>query len=244
MDNREIPWAEHEKVYLLAEMIKAAQVPSHVLFNFIRESQVQPRWNDMALPPGKSCYDTPRPWQMHANRAMIIDCTATRTFDSLKSNGLRQSGRELCPIPAPTNARRGCSSYHVHGSRSLQETLAPRKRHARRSSATASTAAKLPWRLHPSRPCLCIRHDDANRRACEQEEARETHQGGGAAKGARGGCARRGLPATASRKSLNHGATRTIASRLRVSSSRTYTPAIRPRSHDVYNDPSATNTAR
>ncbi|KAF2826527.1 hypothetical protein CC86DRAFT_31536 [Ophiobolus disseminans] len=48
------PWAEHEKVYLLAEMLKAAPVPSHVLFNFIRDYQIQPRWNDMALPPGRS----------------------------------------------------------------------------------------------------------------------------------------------------------------------------------------------
>jgi hypothetical protein len=225
-------------------MIKAAQVPSHVLFNFIRESQIQPRWNDMALPPGKSCYTTTRPWRMHAKRSMNIDSIVTRTLDSLKSNGLRQPGGELYPIPAPTNARRGCSSYHVHGSRSLQETLTTRKRHARRPSATTSTAANLPWRLHSSRPCVCIRHDDANRRACEQEEARETHQGRGAAKGARGGSTRRGLPATTSRKSLNHGATRAIASRLRVSSSRTYTSAIRPRSHDVYNDSPATDTAR
>lgn len=59
MENREIPWAEHEKVYLLAELIKAAQVPSHVLFNFIRDTQIQPRWNDMALPPGKSSYHIP-----------------------------------------------------------------------------------------------------------------------------------------------------------------------------------------
>ncbi|EUC33467.1 hypothetical protein COCVIDRAFT_40473 [Bipolaris victoriae FI3] len=52
--SREPPWAEHEKVYLLAEVLKAAQVPSHLLFAFIRDANIQPRWNDMALPPGRS----------------------------------------------------------------------------------------------------------------------------------------------------------------------------------------------
>ncbi|KAI4923892.1 hypothetical protein J4E85_008049 [Alternaria conjuncta] len=55
--SREPPWAEHEKVYLLAEVLKAAPIPSHVLFQFIRDANIQPRWNDMALPPGRSITD-------------------------------------------------------------------------------------------------------------------------------------------------------------------------------------------
>lgn len=51
---RDAPWAEHEKVYLLAEIIKAAPVPSNVLFGIIREAQIQPKWNDIALPQGRS----------------------------------------------------------------------------------------------------------------------------------------------------------------------------------------------
>ncbi|KAF2736826.1 hypothetical protein EJ04DRAFT_510731 [Polyplosphaeria fusca] len=51
---REPPWAEHEKVYLLAEIIKGAQVPSHVVFSFLRELNLQPRWNETALPHGRS----------------------------------------------------------------------------------------------------------------------------------------------------------------------------------------------
>jgi hypothetical protein len=42
-----------EQVYLLAEILKAAPIPSHVLFGLIRDANIQPRWNDMALPPGK-----------------------------------------------------------------------------------------------------------------------------------------------------------------------------------------------
>ncbi|KAF2710826.1 hypothetical protein K504DRAFT_236545 [Pleomassaria siparia CBS 279.74] len=51
---REAPWAEHEKVYLLAEILKASPIPSHVLFNLIRDANIQPRWNDIALPHGRS----------------------------------------------------------------------------------------------------------------------------------------------------------------------------------------------
>ncbi|KAH8726066.1 hypothetical protein GQ44DRAFT_198448 [Phaeosphaeriaceae sp. PMI808] len=51
---RETPWAEYEKVYLLAEILKAAPIAPHVLLNVIRDAQIQPRWTDMALPPGRS----------------------------------------------------------------------------------------------------------------------------------------------------------------------------------------------
>ncbi|KAF2182722.1 hypothetical protein K469DRAFT_218901 [Zopfia rhizophila CBS 207.26] len=51
---RDAPWAEYEKVYLLAEILKASPIPSHVLFGIIRDSQIQPRWNDIALPHGRS----------------------------------------------------------------------------------------------------------------------------------------------------------------------------------------------
>lgn len=51
---REPAWAEHEKVYLLAEILKASPVSTHVLYGLLREHNVQPRWNDIALPHGRS----------------------------------------------------------------------------------------------------------------------------------------------------------------------------------------------
>ncbi|PVI03943.1 hypothetical protein DM02DRAFT_214262 [Periconia macrospinosa] len=51
---REPVWSEHEKVYMLAEILKAHPVPSHVLYNFIRDAGIQPKWNEMALPHGRS----------------------------------------------------------------------------------------------------------------------------------------------------------------------------------------------
>ncbi|KAH3955536.1 hypothetical protein HBI56_216920 [Parastagonospora nodorum] len=51
---REPPWTEHERVYLLCEVLKASPVSSQALLSFLREAQIQPRWSDTALPPGRS----------------------------------------------------------------------------------------------------------------------------------------------------------------------------------------------
>ncbi|KAF2633243.1 hypothetical protein BU25DRAFT_416497 [Macroventuria anomochaeta] len=60
-------WTEHEKIYLLAEILKAAPVSSHVLYGFIRDYHVQVRWNDMALPPGRSLNSCQRAYTDIAN---------------------------------------------------------------------------------------------------------------------------------------------------------------------------------
>ncbi|KAF9701068.1 hypothetical protein EKO04_000085 [Ascochyta lentis] len=60
-------WTEHEKVYLLAEILKAAPVSSHVLYSFIRDNQIQVRWNDMALPSGRSVHACQRAYGDIAN---------------------------------------------------------------------------------------------------------------------------------------------------------------------------------
>ncbi|KAF2271720.1 uncharacterized protein EI97DRAFT_260295 [Westerdykella ornata] len=49
---REPPWAEHEKRYLLAEILKSS-LSSHALLNIIRDTGVQPRWSDCPLPLGR-----------------------------------------------------------------------------------------------------------------------------------------------------------------------------------------------
>ncbi|CAK3809450.1 Hypothetical predicted protein [Lecanosticta acicola] len=40
--------------YLLAEIIKAANPPPSMLFNLLRDNTIQPRWEDIPLPPGRS----------------------------------------------------------------------------------------------------------------------------------------------------------------------------------------------
>ncbi|OAL01854.1 hypothetical protein IQ06DRAFT_368287 [Phaeosphaeriaceae sp. SRC1lsM3a] len=51
---RELPWTEHERVYLLSEVLKASPITSQALLSFLRQSQIEPRWTDTALPPGRS----------------------------------------------------------------------------------------------------------------------------------------------------------------------------------------------
>jgi hypothetical protein len=87
---REAPWAEHEKVkaaptsarptpnspvnlvctqvYLLAEIVKSS-LPSHVLLGIIREYNIQPQWNDIALPHGM-CPAPPTPSISHEHMAL------------------------------------------------------------------------------------------------------------------------------------------------------------------------------
>ncbi|KAF2754476.1 hypothetical protein EJ05DRAFT_504015 [Pseudovirgaria hyperparasitica] len=51
--SREAPWAEHEKTYLFAEILKGS-LSSPALFAIIRDNHIQPRWTEIALPPGRS----------------------------------------------------------------------------------------------------------------------------------------------------------------------------------------------
>ncbi|KXT17392.1 hypothetical protein AC579_3851 [Pseudocercospora musae] len=50
----EQPWSNHEKNYLLAEIIKNANLHPHVLFDVLRSYNIQPRWEEIPLPPGRS----------------------------------------------------------------------------------------------------------------------------------------------------------------------------------------------
>ncbi|KAF2261671.1 hypothetical protein CC78DRAFT_345537 [Lojkania enalia] len=63
---REPQWAEHEKVYLLAEIIKAAPMSSHALLNIIREANIQPKWQEIPLPSGRSLLSCQRAYDVMA----------------------------------------------------------------------------------------------------------------------------------------------------------------------------------
>ncbi|KAK6437342.1 hypothetical protein LTR95_006467 [Oleoguttula sp. CCFEE 5521] len=47
-------FSNDEKNYLLAEIIKCASISSTNLLNVVMANQIQPRWEDMPLPPGRS----------------------------------------------------------------------------------------------------------------------------------------------------------------------------------------------
>ncbi|KAJ4340359.1 hypothetical protein N0V87_002651 [Didymella glomerata] len=105
-------WSEHEKIYLLAEILKAAPVSSHVLYSFIREYQVQVRWNDMALPPGRSLNSCQRAYNdiAHSNsgagysRPPLPNPNMYPGSDLSRKRPLQEAaplGRLLQPRPAP-----------------------------------------------------------------------------------------------------------------------------------------------
>lgn len=50
----ETPWSEAEKVALLTEILKDARIPSATLLNIITEARIEPRWEEIPLPMGRS----------------------------------------------------------------------------------------------------------------------------------------------------------------------------------------------
>jgi len=47
------PWVEHEYVFLLCEIIKAAPVSSSVLYRVIEDARIlPPKWSEIPLPQG------------------------------------------------------------------------------------------------------------------------------------------------------------------------------------------------
>ncbi|KAF2772257.1 hypothetical protein EJ03DRAFT_200362 [Teratosphaeria nubilosa] len=48
------PWSDHEKLDLLAEIIKTSSPTPGVLFNVVAQQNIQPRWEDTPLPRGRS----------------------------------------------------------------------------------------------------------------------------------------------------------------------------------------------
>nr|OQO31278.1 hypothetical protein B0A51_01032 [Rachicladosporium sp. CCFEE 5018] len=53
-DHRGPGFSNDEKNYLLAEIIKCASISPTNLLNVVLANQIQPRWEDMPLPPGRS----------------------------------------------------------------------------------------------------------------------------------------------------------------------------------------------
>lgn len=85
------------QIYLLAEILKAAPVSSHVLYSFIREYQVQVRWNDMALPPG--ICPPPHPT---GSRLRVVRLNANASYKGARSTHAKE---HTTTSPTPTLAQ-------------------------------------------------------------------------------------------------------------------------------------------
>jgi hypothetical protein len=159
-------WAEHEKVrgvvqvqsffwlslllisqqvYLLAEILKAAPISSHVLFGFIRDSQIQVRWNDMALPPG-TCMRLGRLiWTSISvdDHVLQLDSSANpsscrRSFTPFMPTSIQRHRRYDRLWPSPST-----KSQYVSRARPCQETSSPARSCSNWSPPTTSPTAPI-----------------------------------------------------------------------------------------------------
>jgi len=109
----EQPWTNRERNYLLAEIIKAVDPPAEHLFNLIRGLQIQPRWEDIPLPAGRSLNSSRHAfdelWRSASTQPMVAPHTPTPlsmptqslkrpySFDGLYSTG--SNARAIQPRP-------------------------------------------------------------------------------------------------------------------------------------------------
>lgn len=63
--------------YLLAEIIKAANPPPQLLFNVLRDRSIQPRWEDIPLPPGECQMGSRKAFFAPYTHAKFRKCVAT-----------------------------------------------------------------------------------------------------------------------------------------------------------------------
>lgn len=90
----EQPFDEREERYFLAEILKDAPVPPRYLINFIQQLGIQPRWNEIALPNGRS----------------VASCQ--RAFSQLLSQASTEypaASRPVAASPAPVRPRKRAS---------------------------------------------------------------------------------------------------------------------------------------
>ncbi|KAI9683907.1 MAG: hypothetical protein M1829_004242 [Trizodia sp. TS-e1964] len=50
----EMPWHEAEKLFLLAEILKDARIPTDMLLALVVDAKIEPNWDAIPLPPGRS----------------------------------------------------------------------------------------------------------------------------------------------------------------------------------------------
>ncbi|KAI9807263.1 MAG: hypothetical protein M1833_000006 [Piccolia ochrophora] len=57
------PWSDSEKLYLLAEIVKSASIRPDALLRIINAEGIEPRWEDIALPYGRTLRSCQRVFQ-------------------------------------------------------------------------------------------------------------------------------------------------------------------------------------
>ncbi|KAI9877788.1 MAG: hypothetical protein M1830_002792 [Pleopsidium flavum] len=121
----ENPFTEPEKLFLLAEILKDAQVPPAVLLRIIKDTGIQPRWTEIPLPAGANPLKLP---------------SGERDFDTFECRSVKScqaAFKELSSASSSGSVRR-----HLASSSHESSPSNPKKRPAPSSADSPATAAR------------------------------------------------------------------------------------------------------
>ncbi|KAI9758280.1 MAG: hypothetical protein M1815_003482 [Lichina confinis] len=148
----EIPWSQPEKVFLLTEILKDAQIPPEILLNIISELKIEPRWSEIPLPPGRSlrsCQMTFQSfWTGSAHPSLGLHHSGFAHTGSpnviITSSGRKRkepTARTLQPRPSAYGALNGDPSAVLQPTPGDDAGQPPRKKRGRPSRAEAEARA-------------------------------------------------------------------------------------------------------
>lgn len=88
---------------LLSEIVKASSVPCDVLLKMIGDYAIEPRWLDMALPPGKAAFCGPAmPHLLHPSQAAHLETANPPSRNYALPIASRLYRMAQCSTTAPT----------------------------------------------------------------------------------------------------------------------------------------------
>ncbi|KAI9749984.1 MAG: hypothetical protein M4579_006655 [Chaenotheca gracillima] len=133
----EEPWQESEKLFLLAEILKDAQVPVGLFLGIILDAQIEPRWTEIPLPQGIFS-------QLASDPSLLMSAPSIRNASNqsyLLSDSRGQNPRKR-PLPGPS---RDLNTTPGSGARNLQ----PRPPGMLGSSLNGHDQQRSPFQFSP-----------------------------------------------------------------------------------------------
>ncbi|KAJ5927950.1 hypothetical protein N7466_006906 [Penicillium verhagenii] len=94
------PWTEGEKYFLLTEILKKAGIPSSYLVRMIHEHRIQPSWDHIPLPPGRtmsSCKMVFDNMQSQFHQYPPVTAAVSAPVQMARPEGIRSSAPPIDP---------------------------------------------------------------------------------------------------------------------------------------------------
>ncbi|KAI9847781.1 MAG: hypothetical protein M1837_001674 [Sclerophora amabilis] len=95
----EEPWVESEKLFLLAEILKDAQVPVGAFLTVIADARIEPRWDEIPLPPGRSLKSCKKTFQYLMGESAFAPSFTNAPSQSMLSGGAKAPNPRKRPLP-------------------------------------------------------------------------------------------------------------------------------------------------